>query len=643
MTVTTGLPVESSPELLEELDWDKALDEIGEERSLRVRERKGPVDGSSRFIQATILILPVAVLGCLAWTHRSMFVDGFIYLHIIQNILAGHGPVFNQGQRVEVFTSPAWTFLLAVVGFVAPWPLEWVAVVLGILLTLGGLSMAIIGSSNLVHRASPGRILLPIGAVVFVAVSPVWSLASMGLETGLTFFWLGCCFALLVRWGGSNRLPISRLALVVLGLGPLVRPELTLDSLVFMVAITLVEGPRLSWRGRIRIFAWAFAVPVIYQVFRMGYYGALVANTATAKEASLPRVGRGILYFADFVGPYWLFVPAAALLLGAYYPLTTALRTACEGRRNLMALLALPIAGSLNAAYIVVMGGDYVHARLLTPAFFAVCAPVAVVPLARRYVAALIVLPWAMVCALSLRSADANPWSEAPFVLVTGHGNVSPSGFSSRNRQWYPGSGIYVQFGAGNQTARIDAAPAPGAPVPTIASPWIGSEAFELGTGVHFLDLLGLADPLTAHLALARRGQISGHEKPLPTPWISALLTANGSSTAQLSSLQGERPSDLTPLIPVVSGRQLEVETAWARAALTCPAIHDLEVSPSATLSVGAFFSNMVHSFARTELRIPPNPESAYHRFCGPGTPAEVMGLIRGGGTAQRSGGTVAH
>src|ERR1019366_5446390 len=117
------------------------------------------------------------------WTHRSMFQDGYIYLHTVQNILAGHGPVFNEGQRVEAFTSPLWTIILALVGFLTPFPLDWIAVVLGILLTLAGTSIAIVGSARLVHRASPGTFLLPLGAVVFVAVSPVWSLASMGLET----------------------------------------------------------------------------------------------------------------------------------------------------------------------------------------------------------------------------------------------------------------------------------------------------------------------------------------------------------------------------------------------------------------------------------------------------------------------------
>lgn len=280
------------------------------------------------------------------------------------------------------------------------------------------------------------------------------------------------------------------------------------------------------------------------------------------------------------------------------------------------------------------MGGDYVHARLLIPPFFAVCAPVAVVPVARRYVLSLIVLPWAMVCALSLRTADSSPWSNAPFISVNGHGNVSPSNPISApgdgDTRWYPGLGIYVQFAGPAQTDPIDVTPAPDIRVRTIASSWIGAGPYQLGTGVNFLDLLGLADPLTAHLALTHRGLISGHEKPLPTPWIAALLTENGDSTAQLDSLQNERPKDFTPLIPTVSGRQLEIETAWARAAIQCPAIHDLEYSPSRPLTVGTFISNVFHSFARTELRIPPSPEAAYHQFCGPGTPPQVMNVAKG-------------
>jgi arabinofuranosyltransferase len=592
--------------------------------------------GGHRYLQAAVLAFPLVVLTWLAWTHRSMFVDGFIYLHVVQNILAGHGPVFNAGQRVEAFTSPLWTLILTIAGFLTPFPLTWIAVILGIFLTVTGTAIAMFGSGRLTHRASPGTFLLPVGAVTFIAVAPVWSLASMGLETGLTFFWLGCCLVLLVRWAESPTGRINRLGLVILGIGPLVRPELGLDSFVFVVVVLYVDRSLQSWRDRVRVVAWAIAVPVIYEIFRMGYYGVLVANTATAKEASLPRLGRGIQYFTDFVEPYWLFVPALALLVGAYYPLVIAFRQKHKDVRGLAALLALPIAGALNAGYVTIMGGDYVHARLLIPAFFAACAPVAVIPMARQYLVSLVVLPWALVCMLSLRSADDSPWHVSPFIYVTGHGQVTPPaadwGPHGKDDRWYTGSGIYVQFnGLPELTQRLDARAAPGVHSPTIATSWIGTESYELGTNVHYLDLLGLADPLTAHLALYKRGELAGHEKPLPTPWIAALLTADGSSPSQLASLQHEEPSDFTPLIPAVTGHQLQIETAWARAALSCTTIHDLEYSPSRPLTVRLFFSNIVHSVSRTELRIPPNPEIAYHRFCGPGTPPQVAKVIGSG------------
>ncbi|MGA3147337.1 MAG: hypothetical protein ABSF33_07665 [Acidimicrobiales bacterium] len=618
--------------------WDLPLDEEESDLVEDIREALSEQDRpvpkrSRRWLQAVVLALPVLLLAGAAWAHRSVFADGYIYLHIVQNILAGNGPVFNAGQRVEAFTSPAWTFVLALAGFVTPFPLDWIAVVLGILFTLGGVSLAIVSSARLVHRAAPRTFLLPLGAVVFLAVPPVWSLASMGLETGLSFLWLGACFALLVRWGRTAGERMPRFGLVVLGLGVLIRPELGLDSLVFIGGLLWVERSDQWWRGRIRIIAWAAAIPVLYQVFRMGYYGVLVANTATAKEASLPRLGRGFLYLSDFVGPYWLFIPALALLAGAYYPLASALRRSGSESRSLMALLALPIAGALNAGYIIAMGGDYVHARLLIAPFFAACVPVATVPLARRYLISLLVLPWVMVCAFSLRSADNSPWSISPFVVVNGHGNVDPTQSRGNGRATpvlRPTSGIYADFGSPGEPVRLDVAPAPGTTSPTIATSWIGGEPYELGTGVQFLDLLGLADPLTAHLKLTHRGTLTGHEKPLPTPWIAALLTAEGTSTAPFDTIQTQRPGSFSQLIPTVTGQQLQIETAWARADLQCPTIHDLEYSPERPLTVGSFFSNIVHSFARTELRIPPDPETAYHQFCGPGTPRQVKAVTDG-------------
>ena len=634
MALTTGTDAEADvllPDLEDDVDFG-----VPPDRRAGTPE-DAPDEGPVRrvltwpVLQVEILALPSLLLALAAWSHRNMFVDGYIYLHVVQNILAGNGPVFNAGQRVEAFTSPTWTAILALVGFTTRASLVWISIVLGLLLSVAGLATATAASTRLVRRASPRAFLLPLGAMVFVALPPVWSLATTGLETGLEFAWISGCLALLVRWSHADGGLPPRWTLIVLGLGPLVRPELAVDSIVFVAVILWCDRSGTTWRGRTRMIAWAVALPLIYQVFRMGYYGMLVANTATAKEASLPRLGRGILYFSDFVAPYWLFVPAVGLLLGAYYPLASAFRRSERDRRHLAALLALPTAGFLNACYIVVMGGDYVHARLFMAPYFAACAPVAAVSLTRGYIVSLLVVPWAVLCAASLRTTDGTPWASPYFSTVTSSGSLAPKhpvrGPDNRDPDWRPGPGVYVQFADPSSVTRLQASPAPGIRIPVIATSWIGYEPYFLGTGVQILDLFGLADPLTAHMLLVHRGEITGHEKPLPTPWIAARLTAPGSSTAQLGTLQEERPQVFTPITPNVSGHQLTVDTAWARAALGCPAIADLVEAPSRPLTFGDFLSNMFHATARTGLRIPADPEVAYHQFCGPGTPPQVRAV----------------
>jgi len=588
-------------------------------------------------LQTAVLATPVVILAALAWTHRNMFTDGYIYLHVVQNILAGHGPVFNVGQRVEAVTSPTWTWILAVAGLTIPFPLTWIAVVLGITFTVSGLALALFASGRLVHRTSPRAFLFPLGALLFVALPPVWSLASTGLETGLIFLWIASCLAILVRWSRTTGEVLPRTLLAILGMGFLIRPELMIDSVVFIAAVVLADPGQSGWRDRWRVIRWAFAIPLLYEIFRMGYYGQLFTTTAVTKEAVMLSPGRGVHYFSDFVAPYWLFIPVGALLVGAYYPIAAAFHHDREKRRSHFALLALPTAGALNAIYVILIGGDYIHARLFMAPLFAFCAPVAAVPLVRRNVLALMVIPWAMVCALTLRTNDNSPWSSPSIVSINGHGSfAAPSAVATpaaREHILHGHPGVYVQFAGPTSLQRLVGGSAVHVTTPVLATSWIGPEPYELGSGVRVVDLLGLADPLTAHLQLARRGEIAGHEKPLPTPWIAAELTRSGASIHQLDSLQRQRPQDFTPLTHGASGRKLTIETAWARAALQCTAIKELREAPNAPLTAGRFLSNIYHSISRTTLRIPPNPETAYHSFCGPGTPSQVRSLIRSGST----------
>ncbi|MGH9027535.1 MAG: hypothetical protein ACRDWD_15680, partial [Acidimicrobiia bacterium] len=333
------------------------------------------------------------------WARRWIVDDGFIYLRVVRQITSGNGPVFNKGERVEAFTSPLWLAILTIADAITPVRLEWLAVVLGIGLTGAAVVMAMAGARLLVRRHEPDAFLVPFGAVVYMALIPAWIFQTSGLETGLVLAWLGGCLLVLAQWAGSAR-NMSLVSAAILGLGWLVRPELLIFGALFLVVVATLQWRGSGWSGVLRLAASAAALPVAYQVFRMGYYGSLVANPAVAKESASTNWERGWDYVVDFAGPYWLWVPAIVVAAGGFIPLVVGLRAA-RASRALAVVAVFVVAGCLDAVYITSVGGDWMHARLLLPALFAVVAPVAVIPATRRYLAAAVVAPWAFAAAFA--------------------------------------------------------------------------------------------------------------------------------------------------------------------------------------------------------------------------------------------------
>jgi arabinofuranosyltransferase len=145
--------------------------------------------GAARDLWPTFLVLaiPAGFVMVAAWSRRWTSDDGFIDVHIVQQIFAGHGPVFNAGERVEAGTSPAWTGLL-VLGRIVFFGLatEWVAVIFGIAATTGAIVLAEVAGLRLYRTTQ----VLPFGLVAFVVLPPVWDFATAGLETGLCFLWI---------------------------------------------------------------------------------------------------------------------------------------------------------------------------------------------------------------------------------------------------------------------------------------------------------------------------------------------------------------------------------------------------------------------------------------------------------------------
>ena len=553
-----------------------------------MRHRVGPV---------LTIGAPVVVFALLAWDRRWMSDDGYINLRVVWNVLHGHGPVFNIGERVEAGTSPLWIFVLVVARILLWWvDPGWVAVLTGVALTCAGAALAIVGARawwrSLGREAS-----LPLGAVALAALPPMWDFASSGLETGLTFAWLGACWAGLAARLGDEAPPRLGDPLwlpMVVGLGPLVRPDLALVSLAFAVA--LVATSTVDRRGAARALAVGAAAPVVYQIFRMGYYGLLVPNTALAKEADQAYWRRGWTYvrlYVESTGVLFLLLALAVVFAAAVIE-------ARPGRRHLVVAAAPVAAAAVHLLYIVRVGGDFMFARMLLPATFALVCPVAAVPLPEWRRAPARMLGYAGVALVVVTVAvtggresfgeddtqggrvvdERDAWV---FIVDDPHpvsvGDFDRSPMLSAAMSGLPVPGVLFEMGEGETT------PAPETAVATTTLGYMGVHL----VGTRVIDGASLSEPIGAHLRIGERGR-AGHEKPMPHVWIVARHAS---------------PEDPDP------------EIAAAIEALTCGDLAELVNAVEEPLTPGRFLRNLVGSVDRTRLRIERDPIAAREQFCG--------------------------
>ncbi|MEV6911144.1 hypothetical protein [Amycolatopsis sp. NPDC051071] len=531
--------------------------------------------------------LVLVVYADLAWRRRWMSDDGLIVLRTVRQILAGNGPVFNIGERVETNTSPLWTAILSVLGLIPGVPLEWISVVTGLIFSVAGLLLGLDGARRL-YQPLAFHGLAPAGALVVCALPPFRDFATSGLETGLITLWLGGLWWLLVRHRSTmDELRTWPVALVA-GLGPLVRPDLALFGGVALLALLVLLRP--GRRRALGLCAVAAALPLVYQVFRMGYYGLLTPNTALVKEASEANWARGGEYLADLVRPYWLWLPLLVLAAAFAVLVSTVDKT-------FVVLATVPLVGAvLLSLYVVRVGGDFMHGRMLLPALFCLLLPVLALPVTRVTTVFLLVVGiWAFVAAGSLRpSYSASPkavgitdersfWSrstghEQP-ILAEDYADYPSMPATLDAIRAVEGPAVLVQD---YSTRRWYAYPTD-RPYVTVAADSMGALGLLIPLDMRLRDGYGLANPFAAHSTSLPNGR-TGHQKWLPPVWELA-------NSARL---------------PINAGGPVKPEdVAAARLALSCPEIVAIDVSVRAPLTAGRFADNLIGSFTRGSVRFP--------------------------------------
>lgn len=279
--------------------------------------------------------------------------DAYITLRTVDNLVSGFGPVWNPGERVQVYTHPLWMFLLAAAYAVTREPYLTTLAVAALTTAVAlGLVARLAGDA----RKAALALLLLLGSRAFVD----WS--SSGLEGPLTHALLaGLCLA----WaGGRGAGTLAALACAAM----LTRP----DSALLVLPAVVVQLARERTPAALGRVVLAFLPLVAWEAFSLLYYGALVPNTAIAKLAhGMPRellVPQGFAYLANSARSDAVTLPAIAVGVGI---------GVFGGRR--WAPFAVGVV--LHLAYTVWIGGDYMAGRFFAaPLLVAVCIGLDVLP-----------------------------------------------------------------------------------------------------------------------------------------------------------------------------------------------------------------------------------------------------------------------
>lgn len=281
--------------------------------------------------------------------------DAFITLRHVDNFLQGYGPVFNVSERVEGFTHPLWFGVLALFRWIGLSP-KGAAVLPGLLASFAALyilffKIRVEGERGKAPAINPA-------AAVLVGTSAFIDFGTSGLETALSYLLLVLYakFLLEKRW---QRQPV--ITGLIASLLILNRPDFGIFfALLFILYLYEAVIKNIEGKQLVRFLVFPVFLVGGYQVFRMGYYAALLPNPFYAKSGSGVYWSQGFRYLQDiFQGS--LLPAGLVLFLLIYFSL--------RGPKNMKVRMLVLFSGLLHGFFVIRGGGDFMHGRFLLPAF----------------------------------------------------------------------------------------------------------------------------------------------------------------------------------------------------------------------------------------------------------------------------------
>ena len=445
-----------------------------------------------KIIYAFFLLLAFVILIRTAWICD----DAAISFRAVMNFINGYGPVFNVGERVQVYTNPLW-FICITCGTLILRHVYLVAYILSIILSLLTLWLLI----------SKARITFWQGIIAgsgLLLSKAFIDFSTSGLENPLSHFILIAGFCLGFKYFETKNEIFAKASLIVLMLIYLCRPDLIL--LVLPFAFLIIKDSHRSIKSSVQIIFIALLTLVIWTIFSLIYYGFPFPNPAYVKlGGAIPvgeRLSQGIIYLMDSLlrDPITLGLISIGVLLSF-----------AQGKE----LRAIAWGILLYLVYIVIIGGDFMSGRFLTSCLLASAVIIARTKMSSYSIKALGIL----IALLGLMSLKATLLSDKDYAKSDFD---YPKGIADE-RHYY-----FQEHSLANATRDFFKEPEwrlNSKNVIVNNCGWLGYSGMNEGPGTYIIDICGLEDPLIARLpARNNKNWRIGHmTRQLPTNYINSI------------------------------------------------------------------------------------------------------------------------
>ena len=306
-----------------------------------------------------ILILASLMFFKNAWVTE----DAYINFRSVEQVIAGNGPIWNPHERVQVFTSPLWFWLLIMVRLVSE-NLFLVTIFLSYVLWL--LTLFVF------YRLAGSHKVFFIEFILLISSNAFFDYTSSGLENIMGYFLITLFISSFLKLFNDEKAPqlaqrildqkkLTIISLIIFGLIICVRHDLLLLVLPAAVYIVWQNKKLFSLKKWLVIISVVLLPFALWSLFSTLYYGFPFPNTAYAKLGTqisrTQLINQGFIYFYSTITND--LITLLLISISIIYSLISPKKP----------ILVINAGILLNFLYILSIGGDFMRGRFFSYAF----------------------------------------------------------------------------------------------------------------------------------------------------------------------------------------------------------------------------------------------------------------------------------